>query len=245
MLNLLKICNVALIDELTVEFGPGLNLLTGETGSGKSIIVDSLGALTGERVTTDLIKQGEGSAVIEGLFLAHDALRALLDESGVDAADEVIVRREISLAGRNRIFVNGQLVTQAFLKHLGSLLVDIHGQGEQTALYDVDTHIGMLDDYAGVDSQLAAVADVYREWASIRSQIEELKKDDSEKLQLLDILHERGYTPLAGDGHDDSGSWPPEPTWFVIGMGEAEAVITRGSAPALDRRVCRCRMPHR
>ncbi len=188
MLNLLKIRNVALIDELTVEFGAGLNLLTGETGSGKSIIVDSLGALTGERVTTDLIKQGQGSAVIEGLFSATDALRALLSEGGVEPADELIVRREISLAGRNRIFVNGQLVTQAFLKQLGGLLVDIHGQGEQTTLYDVETHIGMLDDYAGVDSHLSAVTDVYWEWASVRSQIEELKKDDSEKLQLLDIL---------------------------------------------------------
>lgn len=189
MLNLLKIRNVALIDELAVEFGPGLNLLTGETGSGKSIIVDSLGSLTGDRVSTDLIKQGEDTAVIEGLFLVCDQdLNRTLVEAGVEPADELIVRREISLTGRNRIFVNGALVTQGFLKQIGPQLADIHGQGEQTALYDIETHIGMLDDFAGVDAELSGVADAYREWSGVREQLASLKKDESEKLQLIDIL---------------------------------------------------------
>src|SRR5512141_518248 len=140
MLSLLKIKNIALIDELTVEFGEGLNLLTGETGSGKSIIVDSLGALTGERVSGDLIKDGQESAVIEGLFagVLGDSLRAMLTDSGVtdDGPDggDLIVRRELSAAGKNRVFVNNQLVTQGFLKSIGSYLVDIHGQGEQASL---------------------------------------------------------------------------------------------------------------
>src|SRR5438874_7808991 len=107
MLNLLKIKNIALIDELEIEFGAGLNLLTGETGSGKSIIVDSLGALTGERVFTDLIKQGETSARIEGLFsLPAGADRGLLDENGIEVdAGGRIVRRELSLGGKKRVFV--------------------------------------------------------------------------------------------------------------------------------------------
>ena len=139
MLNLLKINNIALIDALEIEFGTGLNLLTGETGSGKSIIVDSLGALAGERVTSDLIKEGADTAKIEGLFLLErsTATVELLDEAGIEIDDEgpieLIVRREISLAGRNRIFVNNQLVTAAFLRRLGPVLVDIHGQGEQTS----------------------------------------------------------------------------------------------------------------
>src|SRR5690349_3176221 len=108
MISLLKIRNVALIDSLEVEFGPGLNLLTGETGSGKSIIVDSLGALTGERVGTDLIKEGEDQAQIEGIFEAErkKKLVSVLAESGIDFSAsgpvEIVVRREISAAGRNR-----------------------------------------------------------------------------------------------------------------------------------------------
>ncbi len=189
MLDLLKIRNVALIDDLVVEFGHGLNLLTGETGSGKSIIVDSLGALTGERVSTDVIKQGEDLAVIEGLFSLRDQeLNRLLVDAGIEPADELIVRREISLAGRNRVFINGASVTQGFLKNIGSRLADIHGQGEQTTLYDIETHIGILDDFAGVDRERSAVADAYRKWASVRDQLVSLKKDESEKLQLIDIL---------------------------------------------------------
>ena len=133
MLTLLKIKNVALIDDLTIEFGGGLNLLTGETGSGKSIIVDSLGALTGERVTSDIVKQDKDSARIEGIFsvVATSAFAALMNDSGIEVENtsepEVIIRRDISLAGKNRVFVNNQLVTQGFLKSLGLLLADIHG----------------------------------------------------------------------------------------------------------------------
>ncbi len=194
VLSLLKIKNIALIDELTIEFGGGLNLLTGETGSGKSIIVDSLGALTGERVSNDLIKQGEDSAQIVGLFTvdADGALRQLLEDSGIATESgrtvELIVRRELSLSGKNRVFVNDQLVTQGFLRQLGPRLADIHGQGEQAALYDVESHIGILDDFAGVHSARAVVADAYGSWSATRSELASLEKDESEKLQLLDIL---------------------------------------------------------
>ena len=121
MLTVLRIKNIALIEELEAEFGHGLNLLTGETGSGKSIIVDSLGALTGDRVSADLIRDGEEAARIEGIFFlpASSALLTLLDESGIDheaeGEVELIVRRDLSRIGKNRIYVNGQLVTAAFL----------------------------------------------------------------------------------------------------------------------------------
>ena len=190
MLNLLKIKNIALIDSLDIEFGPGLNLLTGETGSGKSIIVDSLGALAGERVTNDLIKDGADSARIEGLFTveASTRLRALLDEVGIKANGELIVRREISLAGKNRIFVNDQLVTAAFLRRLGERLVDIHGQGEQTSLFDPDTHLELLDEYAKNGKIRDRVAEAYEDWSQARRELAELQRGESEKLQLLDIL---------------------------------------------------------
>ena len=194
MLSRLRIKNIALIDQLEIEFGDGLNLLTGETGSGKSIIVDSLGALTGERVYSELIKQGEASALIEGLFsLPVDGeLKAAFDESGLeidDAAEaDLIVRRELSATGKNRIFVNDQMVTQAFLKRIGTHLVNIHGQGEQTALYDVSTHIEMLDQYAGNAEPAASTAAAYREWSAVKNELAELKRDDAEKLRLVDIL---------------------------------------------------------
>lgn len=190
MLNLLKIQNIALIDSLELEFGPGLNLLTGETGSGKSIIVDSLGALAGERVTNDLIKDGTDSAQIEGLFTvaSSSGLTEVLDESGIEASDELIVRREISLAGKNRIFVNNQLVTAAFLKRLGAFLVDIHGQGEQTSLFDPDTHLELLDEYAKNAKLRDRVAIAFDTLSQAMRELADLQRGESEKLQLLDIL---------------------------------------------------------
>ncbi|MEO8041177.1 MAG: DNA repair protein RecN [Acidobacteriota bacterium] len=191
MLTLLKIKNIALIDSLEVEFGSGLNLLTGETGSGKSIIVDSLGALTGDRLSNDLVKEGEQSATIEGLFSVRNLneLRTVFDEGGIDLDDsELIVRRELSTAGKNRVFVNNQLVTQAFLKRVGPLLVDIHGQGDQASLFDSTTHMEMLDAFAGVESERARTAEAFRQWAATRKELRDLRQDESDKLQLLDIL---------------------------------------------------------
>ena len=194
MLSLLKIKNIALIEELEIEFAGGLNLLTGETGSGKSIIVDSLGALTGERVSSDLIKEGEKTAQIEGLFVlkANADLHEMFYESGIEMEDadeiDLIVRRELAAGGRNRIFVNNQLVTQGFLKKIGAFLVDIHGQGEQTTLFSPSNHIEILDEYAGLESERSKTAEKYQEMAGIRRELKNLREDEAQKLQLLDIL---------------------------------------------------------
>ncbi len=194
MLELLKIQNIALIDEIEAEFASGLTLLTGETGSGKSIIVDSLGALTGERVRSDLIKEGKENARIEGIFSVRpsDALAAIFDESGVELAvndtAEIIVRRDLSLTGRNRIFVNDQTVTAAFLKKIGPFLVDIHGQGEQFSLLDPATHCEILDSFAKTAAEQRLTADAFAEWSRIRTELNSLQQDDAEKLRRLDIL---------------------------------------------------------
>ncbi|MFV0389642.1 MAG: DNA repair protein RecN [Pyrinomonadaceae bacterium] len=192
MLSLLKIKNIALIDELTVEFGKGLNLLTGETGSGKSIIVDSLGALIGDRVSNDLIKQGEELAQIEGLFNAgiSDEFRTVLEDAGItlDDANELIVKREISAAGRNRVFLNNQLITQNFLKKIGVFLAGIHGQGEQFALYSPASHLEMLDGFAGLQSELMEVSKNHASYVAARKEVEALNRDESEKLRMADIL---------------------------------------------------------
>ena len=194
MLSLLKIKNIALIEDLSIEFGDKLNLLTGETGSGKSIIVDSLGALTGERVSSDLIKEGEEKAQIEGLFelQVDSVVREIFDESGVELENgdraELIVRRELAASGRNRIFINDQLITQGFLKKIGFFLADIHGQGEQTTLFGRSNHLEILDEYAGLGKVRRRIADKFSEMSEVRTELGKLKEDESQKLQLLDIL---------------------------------------------------------
>ena len=194
MLSLLKIKNIALIDEIELEFAKGLNLLTGETGSGKSIIVDSLGALTGERVSSDLIKEGESSAQIEGLFSlkANPDLYQTFYESGIELEDaeeiDLIVRRELTANGRNRIFVNNQLVTNSFLKKIGIFLVDIHGQGEQATLFNASTHLEILDEYAKLKDLRGTLSAKYRHWSNVQTELGMLRQNEAEKLQLLDIL---------------------------------------------------------
>jgi DNA repair protein RecN (Recombination protein N) len=194
MLTLLKINNIALIDELEIEFGSGLNVLTGETGSGKSIIVDSLGAVIGDRVSSDLIKEGTQTAKIEGLFalLKDNGLRALLNESGIEVEDgekiEIIVRRELSRSGKNRIFVNNQLATQSLLRSIGSLLADIHGQGEQATLFDVSSHVEMLDESGKLGEIRERVKKTHHHWNTIKTELGMLQQNEAEKLQLLDIL---------------------------------------------------------
>ena len=194
MIALLKIRNFALIDQLEIEFGRGLNLLTGETGSGKSIIVDSLGALTGDRVSSDLIKEGESSANLEGLFSVTPSkeLRNALEESGIEIEKsgdiELIVRRELSRAGKNRIFINNQLATASLLKRIGPQLVDIHGQGEQATLFDSAIHVDFVDEYGRLDGQREQTREAYHHWNSIRTELGMLRQNEAEKLQLLDIL---------------------------------------------------------
>lgn len=194
MLSLLKIKNIALIDELQIEFSHGLNLLTGETGSGKSIIVDSLGALTGDRISSDLIKEGEKAAQIEGLFtLNADAnLHEIFYESGIEIDDsneiDLIVRRELAASGRNRIFVNNQLVTGNFLKRIGAFLVDIHGQGEQATLFNPSNHLEILDEFANLNNLRTNIAAKYSAMAKTQREIESLREDEAQKLQLLDVL---------------------------------------------------------
>lgn len=194
MLSLLKIKNIALIDELELEFATGLNLLTGETGSGKSIIVDSLGALTGERVSSELIKEGESAAQIEGLFSLKPTaeLHEIFYESGIELDEggeiDLIVRRELAATGRNRIFINNQLVTQNFLKKIGVFLVDIHGQGEQATLFNASTHLEILDEYAKLKDLRGHLAAKYRHWSNVQTELGMLRQNEAEKLQLLDIL---------------------------------------------------------
>ena len=213
MLTLLNISNIALIDELRVEFNRGLNLLTGETGSGKSIIVDALGVLIGGRFGSDLLKSGAERAFIEGLFsVAPNAeLEAILEAAGIELgsgdespaqgrttngratgeaveAHEIIIRRELSTTGKNKIFINNQLATQFLLRELRPFLVDIHGQGDQQTLFNVETHLELLDAFAGVAAMRQDVADSYQRWNVLKRELDALQQDEAKKFQLVDIL---------------------------------------------------------
>lgn len=190
MLQLLSISNIALIDDLRVEFDGALNLLTGETGSGKSIIVDALGVLIGGRFTSELLKSGAERGSIEGLFslTPNPQLSELLENSGLQNGDELIIRRELAINGRNKIFINNQLATQSLLRDLRPFLVDIHGQGDQQTLFDPETHLELLDSFAADDAQRAEVAEAYDELSRLQRELAALRKDSAEKFQLVDTL---------------------------------------------------------
>jgi DNA repair protein RecN (Recombination protein N) len=194
MLALLNISNFALISELKVEFDRGLNLLTGETGSGKSIIVDALGVLIGDRFSPELIRAGERHASVEGLFTlgAHPQVEALLEEAGVGSRAggevELVVRRELSMEGRGRVFVNNRLATLSLLRSLRPMLVDIHGQGTQQTLFDPDTHLELLDAFADLAAVREETATRFRRWSALNRELERLRHDEAEKFHLTDAL---------------------------------------------------------
>ena len=195
MLKSINISDFAVIRRLHMEFGPGLNLLTGETGSGKSIIVDALGLLLGNRASPEQIRTGEEVALVEGVFeLAEEKaerVRENLAEIGVALEeDEVLIRREISLRGRNRIFINDQHVTMATLRRLQPFLVEIHGQGEQRSLLSPQSHMDLLDSFAGCLDLRLRVAEEFSLWQTAQKALRQLEEElinrerDTELLQF-------------------------------------------------------------
>src|ERR1035437_6255230 len=128
MLRALRIANVAIIDELTLSFAPGMNVLTGETGAGKTIIMRAIGLLCGARATTDLIRTNAEEAEIEGVFDLDDSGRAALRQVGLAPADEILVRRTVTRSGKGRVYVNGSLATAGLLSQLGDCLIHVYGQ---------------------------------------------------------------------------------------------------------------------
>jgi DNA repair protein RecN (Recombination protein N) len=157
MLRYLNIRNLAVIESLEVSFQPGLNVITGETGAGKSIVVGAVGLLLGDRASSDIVRTGEETAVVQAVF-EHDGR-------------EVIVRREVTAQGRSRSFVDGQLVTAGSLKELGVSLVDLHGQHEHQALLNPDVHLDLLDQYSGLDAERASVQDAHACWSALRTDL--------------------------------------------------------------------------
>src|SRR5262245_16650392 len=151
MLKFIRINNIALIADAQLELGPGLTLLTGETGAGKSILVDALGLILGRRASPELIRSGEEQAVVEGVA-ERPGLHTFLEGHALPSGDEIVIRRELQASGKGRMTVNGALVPVALARELGVKLVTIHGQHEPQGLLDAETHIQLLDRHAGVDT---------------------------------------------------------------------------------------------
>ncbi len=190
MLVELRLENYAVIDNIAVAFASGLNLLTGETGAGKSILIDALTLLLGEKASTEVIRTGADRAVISAVFEIESAaaktIARILEENGLDSeTDSVILRREIAQGGKGRVFVNNQPATVAVLKLIGPSLATVHAQNETLAAFDGPARLALLDTYAC--AQLTCVHDAYEKWAGIRSRIEELERDEKDRLRLLDL----------------------------------------------------------
>lgn len=183
MLKNLHIKNYALIENLEVEFDAGLNIITGETGAGKSIIIDALSLILGERADTDTIRKGTEKAIVEGIFdiKRNIKIKNLLNENQIETANEIILRREVSIKGASRCFINDVPVSLTLLKNAGELLVDLHGQHEHQSLLKPETHIDFLDDFAGLVELVNNFRELYNK---LLSEIEYLKKIESREKQL-------------------------------------------------------------
>jgi DNA repair protein RecN (Recombination protein N) len=194
MLKSVSISNLAVISHLRVDFHFGLNLLTGETGAGKSIVVDALGLLIGSRAWSDLVRTGEDAAAVEGIFAFDDEterlIRANLAEIGVvlNSEDYLTVRREVQVNGRNRVYINDKNVTLGTLRSLQPFLIEIHGQGEQRSLFDPRAQLQLLDNFAECDSLREQVGRLYLRRRDVLRRIQASQRDVSERERLIDLL---------------------------------------------------------
>ena len=186
MLLELRVENYAVIDNAVVEFAPGLNLLTGETGAGKSILIDALSLLLGERSFADCIRYGAEKATVTAVFSAGNVTRSILEENGIDCGgEELILRREVSAGGKSRVFVNNQPAQVSVLKRLAPLLATIHAQNESLVSFDAAERLRLLDRFGGVEAH--GVAEAYACHRSLLERIAELEREEQDRLRLIDL----------------------------------------------------------
>ena len=192
MLRLLRVRNFALIDQLELQFKDGFNLLSGETGAGKSMIVDALGLLAGAKASPEMVRTGESRAIVEAVFEAD--LRSELDRLGLDCDDagaeigDIIIRREISSDERNRVFINNQPSTVSVLRDIAASLLDIHGQHEQQSLLDNSKQLALIDIYADTTAQAAKVVEIFTDLNTAEAKLSELTAEHARRLERLDLL---------------------------------------------------------
>ncbi|WP_010252709.1 DNA repair protein RecN [Acetivibrio cellulolyticus] len=193
MLQQLQIQNIAIIDKVEIELGDGLNVLTGETGAGKSIIIDSINAILGERLSKDLIRAGKDKAAVEAVFtIDDDRLSGLLGEYGIEPEEDgtLIISREFTLSGKNTCRINGKIATVSMLKQIGEMLIDIHGQHDNQSLLRTESHIDLLDSFA--DENIHNLKNNYLEklsqYQEIKNRLKSLSGDKNDRERKIDFL---------------------------------------------------------
>ncbi len=189
MLSQLFIKNVAVIESASIDFENGFNVFTGETGAGKSILIDSINAVLGGRTSRDLVRTGEGKAVVSAVFTdISDKAEKILEELGYEVEDELMVSREISAEGKSVCKVNMRPATAGVLKQLSSVLIDVHGQHDSAILQNPELHIGYIDSFGNTENELSEYKESYRKLKSIERDIKKISLDDSDKAARIDML---------------------------------------------------------
>ena len=189
MLSQLKIENVAVIEKAQAQFTPGLNVLTGETGAGKSILIDSINAILGNRTSRDLVRTGAGKACVWATFTnLSPRTRTLLEEAGYEAEDELLLYREISAEGKGSCRVNGMPATAAVLREIGGSLINIHGQHDSQSLTNPARHLALLDTFAQDQPLLETYQNLYRQLIRVKRQMDALEMDETEKQRRIEVL---------------------------------------------------------
>ena len=191
MLESLHIENIAVIKSVDIDFSEGLCVLTGETGAGKSLLIDSVSFLTGGRVSRDLIRAGEDKALVSALFSPPEGeLAVALSELGIDLpeGDSLLLQRVLTRDGRSTARINGRAVTQSILREAGALLINIHGQSDNQKLMQASAHRALLDDYAQDGDELALYRELYGEWKAVRDEMASLRRDVAERIRLREML---------------------------------------------------------
>ena len=187
MLSLLHIENIAVIESADISFDRGFNVLTGETGAGKSIVIDAISAILGERAYRDMIRTGTAKASVRAVFRDVPKL-SWFEENGVDYDPETMIQREVHLDGKNVCRVNGTLVNVSILRKLGLQLINIHGQHDSAALFDEENHLGFLDAFADDNQLMERYQESYKAVSALRREIDRLSMDEGEKLRRMETL---------------------------------------------------------
>jgi len=186
MLKELRIKNLAIIGDISVSFGVGLNVLTGETGAGKSIIVDALGLALGDRAQTDMIRSGEKEASVQAYFELDDALS--LPDIGIDVSEDIVLRRTLSASGKSRAFINDNMVSLQALVETGKALVDIHSQHEHQSLLKAEKQRAMLDSYGRLQPELDSVSSLFQEVQTLKNELDDLETKAKDRAHRSDLL---------------------------------------------------------
>ncbi len=208
MLKSLLVKDYALIEKIFVEFEKGFNIITGETGAGKSILIDAMSLLLGERATTDVIRRDADKTVVEGIFDVENnrKVKSILEQNEIEYQPEMIVRREISRKGSNRCFINDSPVSLAIVRSIGNLLVDLHGQHEHQSLLRSDTHIDVLDEFADCEAELLNYTEKRKTLLKFKNELAELKSKEralKEKKDFYEFQMKEIDTVLPAENEDE------------------------------------------